>query len=224
MQRSSVVDVWQLCLRRFPPLELHKGILNPSFSWFTPNTNAIRYKLGLTPGSHFLEGELIYWAGKAKSMWPIVRRLPLKVEWWDAPLALQDFSWSNTLRFLCRHLFHTYSLVYITESVFLPFLNVWSAQKWKETKIYKSEYIAGNITQWFCRAIKQCIISVNNYAAIMMKVTFEMKSSLNMIKKNFYRSPRWLFFCNGVIGNEQFFKVGLMSSLSKGQVETVKKM
>ena len=27
---SSVVDVWQLCLRRFPPLELHKGILNSS--------------------------------------------------------------------------------------------------------------------------------------------------------------------------------------------------
>ena len=71
MQRSSVVDVWQLCLRRFPPLELHKGILNPSYLLilvFTLNTNAIRYKLGLTPGSHFLEGELIYWAGKAKSM------------------------------------------------------------------------------------------------------------------------------------------------------------
>ena len=87
--------------------------------------------------------------------------------------------------------------MYITESVFLPFLNVWSAQKWKETKIYKSEYIAGNITQWFCRAIKQCIISVNNYAAIMMKVTFEMKSSLNMIKKNFTGHLGDFFFAMG---------------------------
>ena len=37
-----------------------------SYSWFTPNTNTIRCKLGLTPGSHFLEGELIRWVGKAK--------------------------------------------------------------------------------------------------------------------------------------------------------------
>ena len=28
LQRSFIVDVWQLCLRRFPAPELHKGILN----------------------------------------------------------------------------------------------------------------------------------------------------------------------------------------------------
>ena len=33
-------------------------------------------------------------------------------------------------------------------------------------------------TQWFCRAIKQCIISVKIYAAIMVKVTFEIKSNI----------------------------------------------
>ena len=62
--------------------------------------------------------------------------------------------------------------------VFLPFPNASSAQKWKTTKIYKSEYRAGNITQWFCRAIKLCINSVKIYAAIMVKVTFEIKSNI----------------------------------------------
>ena len=68
---------------------------------------------------------------------------------------------------------------------------------WKETKIYKSEYRAGNITQWFCRAIKQCIISVKNCAAIMVKVTFEIKSSLNKIKKIFTGRPGDFFFVMG---------------------------
>ena len=31
---------------------------------------------------------------------------------------------------------------------------------------------------WFCRAIKLCIISVKIYAAIMVKVTFEIKSNI----------------------------------------------
>ena len=37
---------------------------------------------------------------------------------------------------------------------------------------------AGNITQWFCRAIKLCISSVKIFAAILMKVTFEIKSNI----------------------------------------------
>ena len=61
-----------------------------------------------------------------------------------------------------------------------------------KTKIYKSTYRAGNITQWFCRAITLCIISVKVYAAIMAKVIFEIKSSLNKVKK-FYRPPGWHF-------------------------------
>ena len=48
----------------------------------------------------------------------------------------------------------------------------------EENKNYKSEYRAGNNTQWFCRAIKLCIISVKIYAAIMVKVAFEIKSNI----------------------------------------------
>ena len=44
-------------------------------------------------------------------------------------------------------------------------------------KIYKSEYRAGNIMQWY-RAIKLFIISVKIYAGIMVKVTFEVKSNI----------------------------------------------
>ena len=55
--------------------------------------------------------------------------------------------------------------MYVTEPVFLPFLYASSAQKQKKTKIYKSEYRAGNITQQFYRAIKLGIISVKIYAA-----------------------------------------------------------
>ena len=83
-----------------------------------------------------------------------------------------------------------------------------------KTKIYKSTYRAGNITQWLCRAITLCIISVKIYAAIMAKVTFEIKSSLNKVKK-FYRPPGWhFFFAMRVIGNEQFLKVGLTELLN----------
>ena len=68
--------------------------------------------------------------------------------------------------------------MYITEPDFLPFLNASSGQKWKKTKIFKSEYRAGNIMQWFCRVTKLCIISVNVYAAIIVNVTFEIKSNI----------------------------------------------
>ena len=68
-----------------------------------------------------------------------VGQLPIKVEWLDAPLAVEDFSCSNILWYLCQYVSLIYSLAYITEPVFLPFLNANSAQKWKKTKIYKSE-------------------------------------------------------------------------------------
>ena len=48
----------------------------------------------------------------------------------------------------------------------------------RKQKFTKSEYRAGNITQWFCRAIKLYIISVKIYAAIMVTVTFEIKSNI----------------------------------------------
>ena len=73
--------------------------------------------------------------------------------------------------------FLTYSLVYVTEPVFIPFLNASSVQKWKK-KICKSEHRARNITQWFCRAIKLCIISVKIYAAVVVKVSFEIKNNI----------------------------------------------
>ena len=44
--------------------------------------------------------------------------------------------------------------------------------------MYKSEYRAGNITQWFCRAIELYIILVKIYTAIMVKVTFDIKSNI----------------------------------------------
>ena len=67
--------------------------------------------------------------------------------------------------------------MYITEPDFLPFLNAGSAHKWKKTKVCKPEYRAGNIMQWFCRAIKLFIISFKIYVAIMVKVTSEIKSN-----------------------------------------------
>ena len=88
--------------------------------------------------------------------------------------------------------------------VFLPFLNASSVQKWKKTKIYKSEYRAGNIMQWFCRAIKLCMISVKSYAAFMVKVTFEIKGniSLNKVKKKSFTGLSCEFFVMQVIGDE----------------------
>ena len=45
--------------------------------------------------SHFLEGELIHLVDKAKYVWLIVGQLPIKAGWWNASLALRDFSRSN---------------------------------------------------------------------------------------------------------------------------------
>ena len=55
--------------------------------------------------------------------------------------------------------------------------------------------------QWFCRARKLCIILVKSYAAIMVKVTFEIKIfSLNKVK-NVLLAARVIFFAM------RFFKV-----------------
>ena len=77
---------------------------------------------------------------------------------------------------------------------------------------FTNQNTAGNITQWFCRAIRLCINSVKICAAIMVKVTFEIKSNISFEsdkKKSFTGRPGDLFFAMRVIGNEQFFKVGL---------------
>ena len=119
---------------------------------------------------------------------------------------------TQALWYLCRHFFLIYSHVCIIEPDFLPFLNASSAQKWKKTKICKSEYRAGNITQWFCRAVKLCIISVKIYAAVMVKVTIGIKRNLVWIKvkKSFSAARVTYFFAMRVIGNEQFFNIGLI--------------
>ena len=43
---------------------------------------------------------------------------------------------------------------------------------------FTNQNTAGNTTQWFCRAIKLCIIPVKIYSAIMVKLTFEIKSNV----------------------------------------------
>ena len=104
-QRSSIVDVWQNFIydsvwRGFHHWGYTRESWTPPASWlfcFTPNTNAIRRNLGLTPRPHFLEGDHIHWVDKAKYVWLIVGQLPIKAGRWDAPLALRDFSQSNTL-------------------------------------------------------------------------------------------------------------------------------
>ena len=91
-------------------------------------------------------------------------------------LLFHTLGYAKSILYVCYFI----SLLFFILSlpVFLPFLNASSVQKWKKTKIYKSEYRAGNIMQWFCRAIKLCIISVKIYAAIMVKVTFEIKRNI----------------------------------------------
>ena len=58
--------------------------------------------------------------------------------------------------------------------------------------------------QWFCRVIKACIISVKIYAAVMVKVTIEIKVivSLNKIKKAIL-AARVTFFAMPVISTER---------------------
>ena len=88
-----------LCLRRnFPPLALHRGILNFSCVLILLIDAKHKYKnmkswTDLT--SHFFDGDLIYLVDRAKDVWLIIGQLPIKSGWWNAPLALQDFSRSN---------------------------------------------------------------------------------------------------------------------------------
>ena len=124
----------------------------------------------------------------------------------NASSQLKTFSYPVISTILFHTLGHVESILYacyfisllfftLSLPVSLPFQNANSAQKWKKATIYKSKYRAGNITQWFYRAIKLCIISVKIYAAIMVKVTFEIKSNiqLNNVKKKFYRPPSDFF-------------------------------
>ena len=54
----------------------------------------------------------------------------------------------------------------------------------------------------------------------MVTVTFEIKSNIfNKVKKGFTGRPGDLFFAMRVIGNEQFFKVGLKYFSSFSAVE-----
>ena len=90
--------MWLCLRRRFPPLGLRRGILNSScvlILLIHKNTNIRRWNVGLTPRPHFLEGQLIHLVDKAKNVWLIVGQLPIKAEWWSAPLELRDFSRSN---------------------------------------------------------------------------------------------------------------------------------
>ena len=73
---------------RFPPLGLHKGIVNSHCVILFTHTKhkTIRWNLGLTPALHFLEvGELTHWVYETKNLWLIVGQLPIKAGWWNAP-------------------------------------------------------------------------------------------------------------------------------------------
>ena len=55
--------------------------------------------------------------------------------------------------------------------------------------------------QWFCRARKLCMILVKSYAAIMVKVTFDIKIfGLNKVK-NVLLAARVIFLVMRVIGS-----------------------
>ena len=67
-----------LCLRRFPPLGLHKRILNSLcllILLIHSKHKTIRWNFGLSPSSYSLEGELIHWIDEAKNMWITVGQL-----------------------------------------------------------------------------------------------------------------------------------------------------
>ena len=101
----------QLCLRRSPPLGLHIRILNsPCFLILLIHTKhkTIRWNFGLTPRFYSLEGELTHWVDKVKIVWLIVGQLPIKAGWWDATLALQDFSWSNKQNYFSSNIVVTF--------------------------------------------------------------------------------------------------------------------
>ena len=54
---------------------------------------------------------------------------------------------TQALWYLCQHFFLAYSLVYITEPVFLSFLHASTAQKWKKTKIYNQNTLCNDFAE-----------------------------------------------------------------------------
>ena len=81
-QRSTVVEVWQLFLRRFHHWAYTRESWIPpasQFSWFTPITITIRCNLEPISRSHFPKGELIHCVGKVKNVWLIVSEWPEKL-------------------------------------------------------------------------------------------------------------------------------------------------
>ena len=117
----------QLCLITFPSLGLYKRILNsPGFVILLIHTKheTIRWNLGLSPRFYSLERKLTQYVDKAKNMWLIVGQLPIKAGWWDAPLALWDFSWSNKQSYFF-FLFFIYRWLYIvTCYILLSYISI----------------------------------------------------------------------------------------------------
>ena len=70
--------MWLCLRRRFPPLGLHKRILNSLcllILLIHTKHKTIRWNLGLTPRLHSLEEELIHWIGMPKNLWLTVGQL-----------------------------------------------------------------------------------------------------------------------------------------------------
>ena len=111
----------QLCLITFPSLGLYKRILNsPGFVILLIHTKheTIRWNLGLNPRFYSLERKLTQYVDKAKNMWLIVGQLPIKAGWWDAPLALWDFSWSN------KQSYFFFSFLYLSLTIYSHMLYI----------------------------------------------------------------------------------------------------
>ena len=103
-QRNSIVDGWQnsKCDYVWRKGFHHWGYTDEPwippgsyFSWFISNTNTRRWNFGLTPRPHFLEGAVIHLLDKAENVGLIVGQLRIKAGWWNASLALRDYSRSN---------------------------------------------------------------------------------------------------------------------------------
>ena len=102
---------------------------------FTPYIKTTRRNLGLTPPSHFLEGEHIQWqcVDKAKNVRIIVRQLPTKARWWDS--LIWTFFWKskNPRCFNCLlagSFVSTKIYFNITVSVFTTHYLVLQTSKW----------------------------------------------------------------------------------------------
>ena len=76
---SCLMAFWMwLCLRKFPPLGLHKRILNSLcllILLIHTKHKTIRRNFGLSLCFYSLEGELIHWIDEAKNLWITVGQL-----------------------------------------------------------------------------------------------------------------------------------------------------